>query len=225
MNRLLVFILPCVFLAAVHSARAGPASPCDCSLPCGIVLGGTSPGGVPDPAGTFTVVTRDLAHNPWSEGPVTFDFSGCPDVSICSAQVTRGVTVTCDAGKRTVAAMPDPHGVITLTLVGGVAHRSSPASAGCLKIYAAGVILTDGSCHLPVTVSALDESGGDGLTVADLSLWLADALAPTYLPRSDFDHAVLCENKVGPSDLSLWLRSYFGAYVQGCNSLSSALCP
>ena len=220
-----ISLLSPLILLVAGAAVAGPPSPCNSSVPCGIVLVGTNGAGAPDPVGTFTVITRHLSNNPWSEGPVVFDFGGCPDVSICSAQVTQGVLVTCEPGTRTVSAIPDPSGVVTLTLVGGVIHRSTPATTGCLQIFAGGVLLTDGICHQAVSVGALDESGGDGLGPEDLSLWLADFFSNGYLPRSDFDHPVLCVDNLSPSDFSRWMGSFFGGYVRGCGALAGTLCP
>lgn len=206
-------------------ATAGPPSACNSDVPCGILLVGVNSNGVPDPAGTFTIITRHGNNAPWSHGSVVLDFGACPDASICSVQVTTGVVVACEPGARTITAMPNTSGVITLTLVGGIAHRSTPATAGCLRIFAGGVLLTDGTCHEDVSVSALDESGDDGLGPADLSLWLADFFGPTYMPRSDFDHAALCDRVLGPGDLSRWIGSFFGNYTSGCEALAGTLCP
>ena len=204
--------------------HAGVASPVTSVVPCGIVLVGVNGQGVPDPAGAFTIIPKDIAGNPQCYRDITLDFSGCPDVSICSVQVTPGVTVTCDAAKRTITF---GKGVTCtpITLIGGVAHRSLAASSGCVKVYADGMLLTDGQANQPMTLAALDESGGDGLGPSDLSLWLIDRFSGSYRARSDFNHAEGCVSQLDPADLAFWLSSYFAGYTRGCSSLGGALCP
>jgi hypothetical protein len=218
-------LLAANLLALPLPAQASPGSPVTSTVPCGITLVARRANGSADPAGTFTIVVRGISGNPVPFSDIVFNFAGCPDVSICSVQPGPGVAAACGAGQRMIQATTDQQGALTLTLVGGVLGRSNSASSGCMKIYAGGILLTDGVNKPVVQVSALDETGGDGLTPADLSLWLSDYFDPSYQPRSDFDYGSACSPKVSPTDLSLWLTSYFGGYVEGCNSGGGTLCP
>jgi hypothetical protein len=182
--------------------------------------------GVPDPAGTFSVTVCSFA-GPIAHATVMLDFSNCTDVSICSVQVTPSQQVTCNPAARTITAIADDAGEVTFTLVGGVTHRTSPASTGCLTILGAapydisrGFEVLDWS---PATAAALAESGGD-LSTSDLSLWISDFFSPAYLPRSDFNNGATCGNKLSPTDLAIWLKSYFGGYTLGRSSLGGTPC-
>jgi hypothetical protein len=226
MRRFSGFWTAAILVAHAGPARAFPPSPVTTVIPCGIVVVGVNHSGQPDPAGWFTIIPKDIAGNPeCSDGPIVMDFSGCPNISICSIRVNPGVEVSCDGGTRTLTLTPpDTQCEATVALIGSVSSRTTP-SAGGIRITVGGVLITDGINHPLVTVSALDESGGDGLSPSDLGLWFSDSFSPTYEPRSDFDHNATCVNKVGPTDLALWLKSYFAGYVFGCTSVGGALCP
>jgi hypothetical protein len=212
-------------IAISTPAAAFPPSPVTSKVPCGITLVATHANGAPDPAGMFTIVVHDIADTPEPLAPVKLYFSGCSDVAICSVQTDAAATVSCGPDGPIISTVADEDGVVRLTLIGGVAHRSSPSSSGCVKVIAEGTLLTDGTNKPLIQVSALDESGGDGLTTADLSLWLDDYFSNANPPRSDFDYSATCSPNVGSSDLARWLTSYFSNYVVGCNSRPGSLCP
>lgn len=207
----------------VATARAGPPPPITTIVPCGISLVCVDTRGVPDPRGAFNMVFKDSAANPRPGITIAVDFSNCPDVSICSVQGDPGVSVACSGGKRRVTGTTDDLGRLSMTIVGGVAHRV-PGTPGCADIYADGVLVTDGTFKPHVSVAAYDESGGDGLTGSDFSLFLGDIFGP-YEARSDFDYSIACTSGVSGSDMSAWLKALFSTYVRGCNSISGTLCP
>jgi hypothetical protein len=219
----------CLLLLALGVEGLTPQVRADCGncpttiVPCGISLVGVDARGVPDPRGTFNMVLKDPAGNPRPGILMAVDFSNCPDVSICSAQGDPGVGVICSGGKRMVTGVTDSLGRLSMTIVGGVAHRV-PGTLECADIYADGALVTDGTMRPHVSVAAYDESSGDGLTGADFSLFLSDFFGP-YESRADFDYSVACSHAVAGSDLSAWLRAFFSSYVQGCNSISGTLCP
>ena len=77
-------------LACAPPALAQVPDPSCSTLPCGITLVGLN-AGVPDPAGEFTVVARDLACNPIAGASLVFDFSECaPDLRVCADQAGAG---------------------------------------------------------------------------------------------------------------------------------------
>jgi len=181
--------------------------------------------GIPDPLGTFTIKARSIGGTPSPIWPLILDFSGCPDVSVCSAYAVPGGTVTCDPTTRQITFPQSPTGNWTITLIGGVTNRANAATSGCMKVFAGPFLLRGNAAFPAVTVAALDQSGGDGLTMADFSLLLGDALSGTYFPRSDFDHGVACQGLLNGADLSIWLTSFLGGYAEGCRSKGGTLCP
>jgi hypothetical protein len=226
MRRLVGLLTVLLLFDLAGPAQAFPPSPVTTIIPCGIVLVGVNHLGEPDPAGWFTIIPKDIAGNPeCDEGPVVMDFSGCPEITICAVRVEPGVEVSCDAStRRLTLTAPESNCEVKVALVGSVTNRAVGSGAG-IKISVGAVMITDGINHPLVTVSALDESGGDGLSPSDLGRWFSDSFSPTYEPRSDFDHNATCVNKVGPTDLALWLKSYFDGYVFGCESVGGTMCP
>lgn len=193
-------------------------------IPCGIVLVGTNAAGVPDPIGAFTIVARTDWGNPVNNYPLTLDFSDCSDVSICSAQLAQGGTVYCEKGLRTITFPMRLDGTWTITLIGG-AVNGSRLSTGCMRIIVGPVALADPALGNAVTVAALDQTGGDGLNMADFSVLLSDVLSGKNPSRSNFGRAAACQSNVNAADLSIWLESFLTGYVEGCSSKGASLCP
>ena len=211
-------------MLAAGPSLASPPSPATSTVPCGIVLAGVNEHGLPDPAAAFTVVQRNIDGSPtlW---PLVLDLSGCPEISVCAVRVTPAVDVSCDPATRRITFGVSPYGQLTITLIGSTRRIAAPATSGTMQVYAGLMLLTDGFFHPPVTVAAFDQTGGDGLTMADFSLVLGDEFDPAYHARSDFDHGVACQSLVSGTDLSLWLTSFFNGYVRGCDAQGAGLCP
>jgi hypothetical protein len=226
----LLALVTALATSLVSSALAW-VDPASSTVPCGITLVGLDSHGNPDPAGTFTITIRAATFEPIAGAQVTLDFTACPDVSICSAQVSTGFLVQCSPTSRTIHAVTDPNGQVTFSIVGGGTGHQPCSSLACMKIYAYNGgpmlpgLITDGILHPVVTVSATDEDGAGGISAADLSRLISDALNGSYCARSDFDHAAACVSSVGAPDISRWLTSFFKGYVYGCGSLSGQLCP
>jgi len=214
------------------AAMASVPSACNTTIPCGIpVVGQTA--GVADGLGQFTITVRDLANNPVANSSVVIDFSACcNDVHLSSTQFGAGVTV--DVPTKTVRAIGNASGVVTFRVMGGAdggPGGASTPSGGCAKIYADGVLLTDGICKpasVQVAVYDLNGSlgGGAGVGPADLSVWLGDLFATPapYRARSDYDYSVLCVQDISPADLSKWLAVLFGNGSTG-NGPGFIACP
>jgi hypothetical protein len=193
------------------------------TFPCAITLVGLNSHGIPDPAGAFTMVCTDNCLNPIQNAAVMLDFSNCPDVSICSAGGSPGVTVDCP--NRRVLGTTNASGQITVIVVGGGSGHQPCSAMPCLRVYVDSVLLSDGINNPLPIVSIMDEDGIGGIGAADLSRLISDSFSPTYCARSDFDHAVSCVFAVGASDLSRWLTSFFKGYVNDCSSTTGHYCP
>lgn len=97
----------------------------------------------------FTVVTRDLAHNPLAGVFVTLDFSACPGALLCPARPADPYTV--DLSARTLRMNTDLIGIATFPArVGGT------GLAGCVRVIANGVILRQYALASP-------DQDGDGV--------------------------------------------------------------
>ena len=211
------------------AAMASVPSPCNSTLPCGIpVVGQTA--SVADPLGQFTITVKDLANAPVANSSVVIDFSACcNDVHLSSTQWGAGVTV--DVPTKTVRAIGNASGVVTFRIMGGADAAAISPSGGCAKVYADGVLLSDGTCQ-PASVQVAvydlngDLGGGAGMGPADLSVWLADFFATPspYRARADYDFNVLCTKDIGPADLSKWLAVFFGNGSTG-NGPAFIACP
>src|SRR6185369_14348832 len=71
--------------------------------------------GVPDrSAGQFTIIVRDLAKNARSGVKVVLDFSGVPDVVLCTDQADADVVTSC---ADCVCKVTDAQGQVTFTLL------------------------------------------------------------------------------------------------------------
>ncbi len=158
----------------------------------------------------LTITVRDLGSNPVAGSNVVLDFSSCTsDVKIGSAQSYHAETVGC-AG-ATVSNYSNASGVVTFAVIGG-RTGTSPHSAGCAKVYADGVLL--GS----IGVGTYDQNNGAGVTLVDLSGWVADYLSGFNQDRSDYNGA----GGVTLVDLSNWVATYLAGKS---NTSAATLCP
>jgi len=199
-------LFACTGVLAASSAMAAVPSPADSDVPCGLNLIGTT-GGVADSRGQFTVVVRDLAHNPIAGSSVVIDFNACNvDIRVCSVQPVAGVTADCSGAVGSISAVTDGSGSVVLRIVGGArntAFGTPGAGFKCATVYADGVNLGN------MNVGAYDENGSGGVNPADISVFLPDSFRfPTfYVGRSDFN----CTQNINPADLSLILGVSLGA--------------
>jgi hypothetical protein len=199
-------------LCSATGSVAGIPQPGTSTVPAHITLVG-SHAASPDAVGTFTVIVRNIAHNPRVNAAVDVDLSGCTDLEMCADQLDPSATVNCAA--KLVRKFTDTNGSVSFTVLGG---SNGPGRAttllGGAKVFASGVLLGT------PTASALDLDGVNGVGIDDLSVWLADFGAPgsPAYGRSDFDG----DGKIDINDLSLWVTAYgAGGSVQGC----AASCP
>lgn len=194
-----------IVLAAATSVSAAsiPSAP-DSDIPCGLMLVGTTEG-VADPRGAFTIVVRDLAHNPISGSSVVIDFDACEiDIRVCSVQPFAGVSAECASGPvGEVSAITDGTGTVTMRIVGSGRHSVSSAAAEGFKCA---TVLVDGVNFGNINVAVVDQNGTGGANPADLSLLIDDNLDGDFEGRSDYN----CTNTISPADISLWLSHYFG---------------
>ena len=75
-------LLTAAALVVASAAMAGVPSETNSTKPACISLVG-SVAGVPDAAGTFTVIVRDLANNPLNGASVVIDLANAGDLAIC----------------------------------------------------------------------------------------------------------------------------------------------
>ena len=207
------------------AAMASVPSPCNSTL-CGIVLVGKV-GSTVDPLGNFQFEIRDLANNPVSNSSVVIDFTNCcPEMSFATVQNGPGMVVV----GKTVRGIANASGVVTFRLQ-GCGLNSTPLLTGCAKVYADGVLLTEGTCHNDLPVAPFDQNGAGAPTLAvgpaDLAIWLSDFFLLTppfgYEPRSDYDinsfpAVSTCTQAIGPADLAKWLGVFFGAQSTDMNA-------
>jgi hypothetical protein len=197
----------------VSAAHATTPSPPNSTVPCGVVLVGTT-AGVADAFGQITIVVRDLANNPVPGSNVLIDFENCDvDIRLCGSQPHPGTTPACGGGPvGAVSAVTDGAGAVSLRIVGGARNDVNgwPGETGpCANVYADGVLIGD------LQVATLDQDGHGGVNAADLSLWLDDFFSASGFLRSDYN----CASGVAVVDLSLWLSAYFaGGSTTSCAS-------
>jgi len=195
-------------------AGAGLPSPANSTVPAHVLLVGEGPTGAADPVGTLTCTVRRLDNTTYRQARVQFDFAETPDMEPSLVQPDPQITVTCSGGTRTVNAVADDNGTVTLRIVGR-ALRSTPdgAHSNSLRVFAEGVLMA-----IP-TVSAFDQDGVGGVGPADLNDFLQDFFSGQYWARSDYDG----NGSLGPGDLSAWLQVFFAA--NSVQSGSMAACP
>ena len=167
------------------------------SIPSCIRLVGRDALGVPDPAGAFLVVVRDLANNPMPNVLVRVDLSPAPDMQLCPTQAP-GLVVSAAPGAMYVEGRTDASGVFSASIVGG-----SNGAGGAVTLLNGGRIYADGVLLGSPTVSAFDLDGSGGVGINDLSVWLGDFGAIMNYGRSDYD----CSGALGVNDLSVWLMA------------------
>lgn len=168
------------------------------SAPVILMLVGHDGNGTPDPAGTFTVVLRDLAYNPLSGALVHVELLAS-DVMFCADQqgaftrhaatFVEGLT---DAAGRFVAAIRGSGS--------GSAQQAEGGPPG-FRIYGNGQLVGSGEAV------AFDLDGSGGVGGNDLSIWLAEFVGPIRYLRGDYD----ASGSVGANDLSIWLTLYGSA--------------
>lgn len=206
MRRPLLLVLA---LLAIASVPAGAQIIClqgcpqvnNSIVPSCIMLVGHDGNGVPDPAGRFSVIVRDLANNPVPGTVVRIDLTGASELHLCSTQ-SPGLTVSAVPGNMWVQRPADATRTFTADLLGGsngTGNATTPLHGG--RVYANGVLI-----GLP-TVSAVDLDGSGGVGINDLASWLFDFGTGNAYGRDDYD----CSESVGINDFSMLLFSYGGA--------------
>ena len=211
-------------LLAAATALAGVPDPANSTKPARVNVLGTQTGN-PDPNAAFGVTVRDLANNPIANSSVVIDLINCTDTRISNrTALIAGQTVDCPL--KTVRALTDATGNVTMSVLGGATNPSGPSAAGpgagCVRIFADGVLLGT------ATALVFDQNGGslpgaDGVEISDLSRWLVDFGSGVYKGRSDYNHAN-SPGVVGIDDLSVWLGR-FGAGTSASGTFSSGFCP
>lgn len=203
-------LLAAAGLFIASAAMAGVPSPGNSTVPpCITLVGNTA--GVPDPAGSFTVIVRDLANNPLNGASVVIDLSGCTDIAICSDQLDAAAIVNCAA--KTTRKFTDITGTVSFIVLGGSNGAGNATTLlGGAKIFANGTLI--GS----PTASTFDLDGASGVGANDLSAWVTDFGSGQSFGRSDYD----CSGSIGANDLSLWVTEFGG----GASAASCAVsCP
>lgn len=208
MQRSLVVLV--VLCLASGRALAKVPSPADSDVPCQINLVGST-SGVPDARGQFTIVARDLAHNPLAGCSLAMDFSACgPDIRVGSVKMVAGSAAQCLGGL--IYAVTDANGQATLVLTGSadnLASGTTGAGFKCATLYGDGAIMGT------INIGTFDENGAGGVNPADISAWLRDSFGAAFVGRSDFN----CTNTIDPADLSLLLAVSLGATsFESCQS-------
>ena len=194
--------IPFAAVAAVSPAHAqGVPSPGNATVPASIRLVGLDAFGVPDPAGLFTVVLRDLANNPVPNAIIRVELLPCSGASLCPLQGPTITAVNCNAGGLWVEGLTDVNGVWSAAIVGCAKGNPVVSPFGCARIYGKGVLLNS------PRVAIADLGGCDGLGSNDLGLWLGDFYTGLDFQRSDYDGNGL----PGANDLSLWLTEWGSA--------------
>jgi len=191
------------------------------SAPAIIRLVGSAGGVADTPAGSFTVVVRDLANNPVPGASVVLDLSGCPDATICPDQLDANEVVNMTA--KTVRKFADTNGQAAFTIVGGSTGNGNAVVVsfgqvikqpgwgpgnGAVRIYGNGTLLGAPS------FATYDLDGSGGVGPADLSVFLTDIASGTPFARSDFSG----DGVLNSTDLCLWLTAFAaGRSVQSCS--------
>jgi hypothetical protein len=202
-----------VLLLAGSTAPAwsGVPDPTNSIVPGFIDVVGTD-GGVPDPAGTFTVTVRDFANNPCAGAVVTLRFGDCTDLRLANVQAP-GATLSCDGA--TLAVTADDSGAATFTVVGAgttdFCTMPSPPGIppgpglGCVRVCADGIEL---GTTTAVQVDFDGAAAGDGVNVIDMEILkravAAISLGAAYKGRYDLSH----DGTVNAMDLSHLVSRY-----------------
>jgi hypothetical protein len=213
-------------LLAAATAMAGVPDPANSTKPARINVLGTQTGNA-DPNAAFGVVVRDLANNPIANSSVVIDLINCTDTRISNQSGMGSLSSQIvDCPLKTVRALTDATGSVTMSVLGGATNPSGPSAAGpgggCVRIFADAVLLGT------ATALVFDQNGGslpgaDGVEISDLSRWLVDFGSGVYKGRSDYNH-VASPGVVGIDDLSVWMVR-FGAGTSASGTFSAGFCP
>ena len=203
-------LLTAAGLLVASAAMAGVPSAGNSTVPSCISLVGNA-AGVPDVAGQFSVVVRDLANNPLIGASVVIDLSGCTDLAICDDQLDANATTIC--ASKTTRKFTDNLGSVTFIVLGG-----SNGAGNATTLLGGGKIFANGTLIGSPTVAAYDLDGALGLGANDFSAFLTDFASGFNYGRSDYD----CSGNIGANDLSSWL-SVFSA--SGSTSSCAVSCP
>jgi hypothetical protein len=210
MRCILAFALMLAALAATGRSAIGAdlPSPANSTIPGSIRVVGADAFGHPDPVGMFAVTYRDLANNPIPGARIRVDFSAATDIQLCGVQ---GAGVTLVAGG--VEGITDANGAVTMTLLGHAIPNATAQPAWAVRIFADDQLLGGVPC------AAFDLDGVNGVSGADLSLWLADFVSATNPARGDYDNNA----GLGGNDLKLWLEVFTrGTSAQSCPGVVTA---
>jgi hypothetical protein len=218
--------LATLLAAAPAVARADDPGAPNSIYPEHIRLTGHDGAGVSDPRGRFTVTIRNVAFDPLPGITVTIDVSGAQDLRLCATPALPGLTVDCVA--RTVSGVTNAQGQVEFAIFGWAENTGngmgSGAGAARIRAYTGpcctpgGVVVLDA----PLSVSACDQSGGDGVNSLDISRFLADFGAGGYPARSDHDHSGF----LGITDFAVLLQSLGdGRSSVGCAGPAGGSCP
>ena len=177
-----------------------PPDPPRATVPCGIVLVGTT-GGIADPLGEFSVTIRDLANNPVEGCEVEIDFGGCnPDIHVSTDQPFPGVTMECLAGNHAIVrATTDGTGRAFFRIVGGAHVTTAGTGAGfdCAEVRAGGFVVAK------INVATYDLNLAGGINPVDIATWLPDLFTGMYVGRGDYN----CTQTLNPADLAMLISA------------------
>lgn len=204
------FLALAILSTSTSASIAGVPSPYDSTWPRNVLLVGTDPSGVPDPAGTITVVARHLGGGNYGSPLFVLDLSQAPDIELCTTQPDPAVIVDCPT--RTARWFGDAHGAATVRIAGHATHAISAPHAPSAMLFCDGVLFGT----IPI---ATPDEDGNGVGAADNSLWQQDYFSGPYWERSDLDG----DGTLSAADLSIWLSIYFpGGSTRNC---SGNVCP
>jgi len=209
-------LLAVLGIMAASVALAGIPSAANCTVPTFIKVVGTA-AGIPDSRGTFSITVRDAGNTVVPNCNVQLDFTACTDMSLCNT----GADVNCAA--KVVSGLTNVSGVVTFTVVGAGLHPGGVFAGpglGCVSIYAGGGYLIGNATSIVYDLNgAIVGTGKNGVTIGDLSAFLADLGGGVYRGRSDYNQSAT----VSIADLVPWLQCLgAGTSSSGC---TTAYCP
>ena len=231
-------------LLMAGAAFASVPSPGNSDIGCGINLVAHNTAGDADcfevfnVGGKFCVTVRDGNNVPIANSTVIIDFANCcNDIVIAQSQPGNagcGVgPATVDCLTNTVRALTDMNGNVCFLII-GAASASDPTpgngqASACARVFADGTLLGN------LQVGAFDLNGGipggEGLSGADLSVWLGDFFdyfgSAIYRDRSDFDFGEVCNppnQSISGADLAVWLGQFFNSFSTGSSATNGPFC-